>query len=246
MFETYSQIFSKRASEYHCAMRLSPRARDAEFLAVLEPIRDLAPGLVCDMPSGGGYLADYLWPGMDYLAIDPAAGFFVEWTKPLQRLSSEITSVPLASECVDYVVSLAGLHHEPDLSRVFDEMHRLLRTGGRLVLADVAVETTPAKFLNGFVAANCPLGHDGRFLDENCVATLERAGFSIIDDRMINVPWAFDSLAEVGEFCRNLFGLTDLNAEETTAAMECEIGFDFADGAPRLRWVLRRIVADAI
>jgi hypothetical protein len=45
-------------------MRQSPHARDSEFLAVLEPIRDAPPGLVCDMPSGGGYLADYLWAGM--------------------------------------------------------------------------------------------------------------------------------------------------------------------------------------
>lgn len=246
MFDTYAEIFEKRAADYHHAMRQSPRARDPEFLAVLEPIRGSASGLVFDMPSGGGYLADYLWPGMDYLAVDPATGFFVEWEKPLQRLLAEITKVPLADRSADYVVSLAGLHHETSLPRVFEEMHRLLRTGGRTVLMDVSVDTPPARFLNGFVAENCPLGHDGRFLDDGTAAALEAAGFRIADDQLMQVPWSFDSFDEAGEFCRNLFGMTALDVRETVEAMEREIGFEVVEGRPRLRWVLRRIVADAI
>ncbi|HMI40044.1 MAG TPA: methyltransferase domain-containing protein [Sphingomicrobium sp.] len=246
MFDTYAEIFEKRAAEYHYAMRQSPRARDSEFLAVLEPIRDVAPGLVCDMPSGGGYLADYLWAGMDYLAVDPATDFFVEWPKPLQRLQAVITSVPLADESVDTIISLAGLHHEPSLPLVFEEMRRLLRPGGRVVLMDVAVDTAPARFLNGFVAENCPLGHDGRFLDGRTAPELTAAGFRITDDRMIEVPWKFDDFDEAGDFCRNLFGMTALGTRETADAMEREIGFDVDKGGPHLRWILRRIAADAI
>ncbi len=158
MFDTYADIFEKRAAEYHHAMLRSPHARDAEFHAVLDPIREASSGLVCDMPSGGGYLADYLWPGMDYLAIDPATDFFVEWRRPLQRLLAKITDVPLADGSVDYIVSLAGLHHEPSLPCVFEEMRRLLRPGGRIVLADVAIDTRPSRFLNGFVAESLPAG----------------------------------------------------------------------------------------
>src|SRR5947209_181446 len=227
-------------------MRQCPSARDAEFLAVLEPLRDEPAGFLCDMPSGGGYLADYLWPGVDYLAVDPATDFFVEWQSPLQRLVAEITNVPLANEAADYVVSLAGLHHEPSLPNVFREMRRLLRAGGRVVMADVAVDTPPAHFLNGFVAQHCPLGHDGHFLDERTVRALEAAGFSIADDRLMELPWVFESLDEAGDFCRHLFGMTGLGVEETAEAMEREIGFDLDDGRPRLKWMLRRIVADAV
>ncbi|MFL6787383.1 MAG: class I SAM-dependent methyltransferase [Sphingomicrobium sp.] len=245
MFDTYAEIFEQRAKEYHHAMKASPRARDGEFHAVLEPIRDGAPGLVCDMPSGGGYLAGYLWPGVGYLGVDPATDFFVEWPQQLRRMVAEITSVPLPDHSADYIVSLAGLHHEPSLPQVFQEMRRLLRVGGKAVLADVAIDTPPARFLNGFVAANCPLGHDGRFLDEHTSAALEAAGLTVVDDRMIAVPWTFDNIDEAGEFCRHLFGMTALDAAATAEAMQREIGFDFTDGKPRLRWTLRRIVAES-
>lgn len=245
MFDTYAEIFEQRASEYHHAMKACPRARDAEFQAVLEPLHDRPAGLVCDMPSGGGYLADYLRPELDYVAVDPATDFFVEWPTRLRRIEAEITKVPLADGSVDYVVSLAGLHHEPSLPNVFGEMRRLLRAGGRAVLADVAIDTRPARFLNGFVAANCPLGHDGRFLDGKTTTHLEDAGFRVTDDRLIDVPWSFDSLGEAGEFCRYLFGMTGLGPDQTAEAMEREIGFDIRDDKPRLRWQLRRIVADA-
>ena len=55
MFDTYADIFEQRADAYHSAMRKWARVRDAEFRSVLEPLRDAPDGLVCDMPSGGGY-----------------------------------------------------------------------------------------------------------------------------------------------------------------------------------------------
>ena len=246
MFDTYAEIFAKRADEYHFAMRQWSRARDAEFQCVLAPLRGAGPGLVCDMPSGGGYLADYLWQEMDYLAVDPASGFFVEWEKPLQRLQADITSVPLADGAVDHVVSLAGLHHEPDLSAVFREMRRLVKPGGRVVIADAAVDTGPALFLNGFVDRNNPMGHEGRFLDGNTGGTFEAAGLRIVEDRLVDVPWDFDSMEEAGEFCRHLFGMTGLSAQAVADAMADEIGFDEDGGKMRLKWVLRRIIGEAL
>jgi SAM-dependent methyltransferase len=246
LFDTYAEIFDLRAGDYHRAIKRSPKAREAEFRAVLEPLRDATPGVVYDMPSGGGWLADYVPPGFSYTAINPAPEFFVDWPERLPKVLAEITTVPLAGGSADYVVSLAGLHHEPSLPDVFREMRRLLREGGRVVLADVAVGTPPARFLNGFVNAHCPTGHVGRFLDELTIPALQAASFKIADDRMIDVPWIFANFDEAGEFCRQLFGMNALSVSDTVDALRREIGFDVEDGRPRLRWVLRRIVADAV
>ena len=63
MFDSYAEIFAERGAAYHRAMAECPNARDAEFLAVLEPLAGRG-GLLCDMPSGGGYLAARLPAGM--------------------------------------------------------------------------------------------------------------------------------------------------------------------------------------
>lgn len=246
MFNTYAEIFKERAAEYHSAMTMCPTARDAEFASVLEPLTGKSSGLVCDMPSGGGYLRSYLPPGMGYVAIEPANDFFTEPEKDLQRLTAEITDVPLPDGSVDYIVSLAGLHHEPSLDRVFEEMRRLLRKGGRLVIADVAVDTPPARYLNVFVAQNNPLGHDGRFLNAEVPALLEKSGFTVQDDCTVDVPWVFSSILEGGEFCRSLFGTTRLEAEAVADELASEIGFESRDDGVHLRWTLRRIVCDAV
>jgi len=245
MYDTYSEIFAQRGAAYHKAMADCPHARDAEFAGVLEPLTGRS-GLLCDMPSGGAYLSGHLPASLRYLGVDPSEAFVQSCPAGVDCLHAAITETPLADGSVDAVVSLAGLHHEPDLPAVFREMRRLLKPGGRAVIADVAAGTPVAAFLNGFVDANNPMGHDGHFLDGRAAGLIQQAGFAIARDELLEMPWQFESLPEAGAFCRQLFWMPKLTAEEVASAMQREIGFEEIGGLQHLRWALRRIVANPI
>jgi SAM-dependent methyltransferase len=245
MFDTYSKIFAERGAAYQQAMAECPGARDAEFQAVLEPLNHKPVRLLCDMPSGGGYLAAHLPAGMRYVGIDPSDDFVSACPVGTVCIKAPITAVPLADGAVDAVVSLAALHHEPDLPAVFAEMRRLLKSGGRAVICDVESGTPVAAFLNGFVDEHNPMGHVGIFLDEQTAGTIEAAGFRVVDDHVLDMPWVFDSIQEAGAFCRQLFWMPGIDSAAVADAMYRQLGFDVIDGRPHLRWALRRIVADA-
>lgn len=244
MFDTYAEIFAERAREYDFAMTSWPKARNAEFRAVLEPLRGATDGLVCDMPSGGAYLQKHLAAGMRYIAVDPASGFF-KGPIDAQWVRAEISNVPLPDKSVDYIVSLAGLHHEPSLPAVFEEMRRLLRPDGIGVIADVAAGTPPAIFLNGFVDTHNPLGHDGHFLDASLGDLLRDAGFKVLEDELVHTPWEFPTLRDAGEFGRHLFGVMALTPDEVSNELERAIGCGQESGMVRVEWVLRRVTIRA-
>jgi SAM-dependent methyltransferase len=245
MFDTYSEIFAERGAAYHRAMAECPGARGEEFRAALEPLAGRS-GLLCDMPSGGGYLARHLSGDWRYLGVDPSDDFVRACPVGVECVRASIASVPLDDGAADAVVSLAALHHEPDLAAVFREMRRLLKPGGRAVIADVESGTPGAAFLNGFVDEHNPMGHVGIFFDEQTAGTIAAAGFRVVDDRVVDMPWVFDSIQEAGAFCRQLFWMPKLDAAAVADAMFRQIGFDVIEGRPHLRWALRRIVADAV
>lgn len=246
MFDTYSEIFAKRAQSYHLAMQSAPQARDSEFRAVLEPLDDFPPGALCDVPSGGCYLAGYLRPEMRYVGIEPSDDFFrFASNSGVSVVKANPAQVPLPSKTFDYIVSLSGLHHEPNLQQVFNEMRRLVRPKGRVVIADVAENTPPARFLNGFVAQTNPLGHNGRFLCGETVASLQGAGLIVLSDELIEVPWVFDDLAQAGNFAAQLFGTDYADPTQVADALLAEIGFSSELSHIRVNWSLRRIICTA-
>jgi SAM-dependent methyltransferase len=243
VFDTYAEIFAERARSYHSAMEEFPGARRLEFKSVLEPLDDLPGGRVCDMPAGGGYLAHHLREDMDYVGIDPASHFVALGSRPASRIMrADPSKVPLESCSIDYLVSLAGLHHEPNLERVFGEMRRLIRKGGRVVIADVAHQTAPAHFLNDFVNRANPMGHEGHFLDSGTAPLLEGAGLKILDDQLVEVPWEFDSVDDAASFAGQLFGTAQADSPEVADALSSEVGFTIESSSVRLNWCLRRIV----
>lgn len=228
----YKTIFDQRGADYHLAMRLSPQARRAEFERLFD-VQPLAGGeSLFDIPSGGGYLADYLSVPACVTGFEFSRGFADE--NPDVRLLRMDEEWPIGQ--ADRVISLAGLHHNADPVAVIGRLKSHVRPGGWLHVADVAAGSRIGEFLNGFVDSANPMGHEGVFLP-----TSRDAYPSHWDVRRLKVcgcPWIFDSMDEMKRFCRLMFGLRQDCDDGLEQALREIVGVERTARGVSLGWEL--------
>jgi SAM-dependent methyltransferase len=204
----YSSIFSDRASRYVVASSRAPDIRANEFRAYLNCLALEACERFLDTPCGSGQAYAWLPDGVSYLGLDPAADF-VRACKAVgaPAVQSDMRRTPFQDGYFDVIGSLTGVHHEVDRRSLYAEWWRLLRPGGRLVLADVLAGSKVALFLNGFVAEWNSKGHDGDFLNAGDLADLSAVGFSRQEIQQLSYDWEALSETAMYEFMLDLFGL---------------------------------------
>lgn len=92
----------------------------------------------------------------------------------------EIENLPVADNTVDVVISNCVINLSPDKRRVFDEAHRVLRPGGRVMVSDIALlKKLPAKVRKSIPAYVGCVG--GASIKEEYLATMKAAGFKDVD-----------------------------------------------------------------
>jgi len=99
-------------------------------------------------------------------------------------LRGDIEAIPLPSGSIDVIISNCVVNLAPDKGAAFAEAHRVLRTGGRLAIADIVVDgnlnglpLTERQIRAGLSWAACVAG---ALTTEELRATLDAAGFDNI------------------------------------------------------------------
>ncbi len=238
----YEELFQLRGATYDGAMVRFPEARAEEFLNTIARA-DLAPGArVADVPAGGGYLARYLPESCTWLGHEPCASF----GHGASEQDRDLLPLPWADAGVDAALSIAGVHHLDDKIPLFAELARVVRPGGRLVLADVHEASAVSRFLDGWVNRHNSTGHVGSYLGDHTLGELERAGWQVLSAERVPFHWRFASVADMGQFAHRLFDLRTSAPEDTARTIEAELGVDrFADGIG-MRWELFMVVATPV
>ncbi len=234
----YEHIFARRGAAYAGAMARWPQARREEFLLPLAKAGVVPGQTVIDVPAGGGDMARYVPAGVRWLGHEPCASFFDG-----QSIDQPLLPLPWRDASADAALSLAGAHHLDERGPLYREVHRVLRPGGRFVLADVHRDSAVASFLDDFVGAHNSTGHRGHYLGEADLALLESSGFAILDAARESYAWWFEDRIAMGAFCRLLFDMHDIPAAAVAEAIEARLGTREHGGEVGMCWELYMVVA---
>ena len=243
MFDTYKDIFNQRGRSYHEAMMRYPGARREEFEWIMR-YADLSDNLrLCDVPSGGCYLQEWLPPGIELVSVETSSEFIQCAEAPANGRNTivvceDLGDIPLESESVARAISLAGAHHLEDRPAFYREVERILQGQGIFALADVEAGSGVDTFLNTFVDQHNSMGHKGDFLGGDTARELEAAGLEVSKYEPIDYYWRFEQRDQMVDFCRLLFWIDQATDEQVLKAIEDHLGYEESAGQCCMRWGL--------
>ena len=235
----YQQIFEQRGTTYDRAMQRWPEARREDFLVPLRAL-DPRPGeTIVDVPAGGGYLQRYLPPSCRWSGHEPCASFHEH--EP--ATGTDLLPLPWSTGSADAAISIAGVHHLDDRRPLFRELRRVVKGGGRFVLADAHEESSVAVFLDEFVGAHNSTGHAGNYLGRATLAELAECGWRADHAERVPLHWWFADRGSLAEYCRMLFDLREADDATVVEGVERYLGVTVRDGAIGMNWELYVVAA---
>jgi SAM-dependent methyltransferase len=164
---TLFRAFQVERSDPACFYRLLA----ADSARELSRFADLDGAHVLDVGGGPGYFADaFAAAGAHYGAVDADAGELAAAGRPgTNTLLASGLNLPVADGAVDVCFSSNVLEHVPDPERMGEEMLRVTRPGGTVVLSWTTWfspwgghETSPWHYLGGRRAADRYARRHGR------------------------------------------------------------------------------------
>jgi ubiquinone/menaquinone biosynthesis C-methylase UbiE len=126
-----------------------------------------------------------------------------------------LTNMPYDDNTFDKVIVIANFHHMNNTERsiIYKEIHRVLKTSGTFIMADVMKNSQQDHFLNEFVNMYNMNGHNGLFFNWSDLELFQKSGF-MTEIKTMKYTWDFNSIKELNDFCYNFFNLKKINKSD--------------------------------
>jgi ubiquinone/menaquinone biosynthesis C-methylase UbiE len=233
----------ERARKYHLAMGNHPNARNSELEKLeLDESLNKENLIILDLGAGDGYLTGYLskiYPKAKIYALDNSKSMLSEHTNgKVKIINSEGHNIPLESDSVDLIVSLATFHHVKKKYETFEEVKRILAPKGVFIIADVMDKTNPQEFFDTIVRKHCITGHEFPFLSKEWIEKLaNQSGLIHKKSKLKDTPWKFKSREDMAFFVKNLVGL-DISVDYLLKFLYENFSIKLRDNHVNLGWQL--------
>lgn len=156
--QTHQRFKNNDAKSYDAVVDYFHRYTQRYTAHLCQPLLEMADipvnGTVLDVGTGTGVIplagSSANGPGMKFVGIDLSDGMLAKATRLLveKGLQSQVEFLKMDAESLDFedhsfdaVISLYALHHFPNPSRALSEIFRVLKPGGKAV---IAVGSSPA------------------------------------------------------------------------------------------------------
>lgn len=133
------RAFFNRAAEdaEHYPGTIDPRILHVKL--VLSHLGDLEGKRVADVGCGKGRFARIVkerYPGASVHAVDLAEAMLAHVPAGIHRCAASMTALPLATGSCDGAYATESLEHAVDIPAAVDELCRIVKPGGRIVIID--------------------------------------------------------------------------------------------------------------
>lgn len=239
-----------RSKLYKEALEEFPNARSEDIAMMKKFLTPKPRERILEIGAGNGYFSEHISELIGehgrLIVADPS----LEQLENIKNLSKNnidtIQFVQIGSETanlekqkVDAIWSCGAMHHISQKRKSFENMKRILKENGRVVIADVLVGSKLARHFDDKVAKYCITGHEVSFLSKEYIESLcYLCGFAKPEFYEVNLKWKFDKKSEIGVFLHKLHAMTTATPEECLKGAEKILGITKKKGSYYLQWPL--------
>ena len=226
-----TEFLGKRSSDYRNALGQYADAWRPDIACMKRFLKPKRGERILEIGAGNGYfshaIADVLGSEGLLIASDPSVDQLSDLERNAQHSNIRVVATPaetleIGIDGCDAVWSRGAIHHVMDKTSTFTRCGEVVRSGGRMVIADIFASTPLARYFDSFIARSCSTGHEVAFLSHEFAESLcSLTGWTPPEFHEMTTPWEFENRADIGHFLHMLFSATaDYTADDCLEAAD--------------------------